>query len=412
MSSSESPLVRVEHVSKKFCKSLKRSLWYGLRDLGGELLGRAGDDRLRLRQDEFLAVDDVSFELRRGECLGLIGANGAGKSTLLKMLNGLVRPDAGKIEIRGRVGALIELGAGFNPILTGRENVYVNGAVLGLTKKEIDARFDQIVEFAELGEFIDTPVQSYSSGMRVRLGFAVAAHLEPDVLLIDEVLAVGDAAFVGRCISRVAALSKNSAIVFVSHHLALIARVANRVVALERGRAAAAEAGPSAAIEALLATLPWPQRTTTGTGHLELRRFSIRSRASTDHDGELTLDSESGVIVELDIVAGRPIPRCFVNVHLHDLEACGVLECDSRRSGTLLEGLQGRISIVVTLPPLPLNAGRYTLSTHVVELRPGGLPGELLLVGRNIGRLEVRSKLHAFAPLQPAGQWVVTQSDA
>ena len=188
-------LVKVEGVSKKFCRNLKRSLWYGVKDISSELFGSTKNSQLRPK--EFWAVDDVSFELKRGECLGLIGHNGAGKSTLLKMLNGLIKPDKGKITMKGRIGALIELGAGFNPILTGRENIYNNGAVLGFSKKEIDAKFDAIIEFAEIDDFIDTPVQNYSSGMKVRLGFAVAAQMEPDVLIIDEVLAVGDVGFRG-----------------------------------------------------------------------------------------------------------------------------------------------------------------------------------------------------------------------
>ena len=160
-------LVRADHVAKKFCRDLKRSLWYGVQDTVCDLLGSNNSDP-RLRRGEFWAVNEVSFELRRGECLGLIGRNGSGKSSLLKMLNGLIKPDRGFIEIRGRVGALIALGAGFNPILTGRENVYVNGSILGLTKREIDDRYDDIIEFADIGEFIDAPVQSYSSGMQVR----------------------------------------------------------------------------------------------------------------------------------------------------------------------------------------------------------------------------------------------------
>ena len=192
------PTVVVEQVSKKYCRRLKHSLWYGLRDIAAELTGqdRHGE---ALRPNEFFALDNVSFELRRGECVGLIGHNGAGKSTLLKMLNGLVRPDKGRIVLRGRVGALIELGAGFSPILSGRENIYINGAVLGFSKREIDAKFDEIVDFAELGDAIDAPVQTYSSGMYVRLGFAVAAQLDPDIFLVDEILAVGDISFRMKC---------------------------------------------------------------------------------------------------------------------------------------------------------------------------------------------------------------------
>ena len=190
-------LIQVENLSKKFCKDLKTSLWYGLKDVFARVSGQ-NNERL-LRPKEFWAVKDVSFELRRGECLGLIGHNGAGKSTLLKILNGLINPDAGKVTIKGRVGALIELGAGFNPILSGRENIYNNGAILGFSRAEIDTKVDTIIAFAELEEFIDMPVQHYSSGMTVRLGFAVAAQMEHDVLIIDEVLAVGDLGFVLKC---------------------------------------------------------------------------------------------------------------------------------------------------------------------------------------------------------------------
>src|SRR5580658_5961431 len=150
-------LVKVEGVRKKFCRSLKKSLWYGLKDMAAEMVGGSLQHD-HLRKDEFWAVNDVSFELKRGECLGLIGRNGAGKTTLLKLLNGLIKPDHGRIEMRGRVGALIALGAGFNPILTGRENIYVNGSVLGLTKKEIDEKIEEIIDFADIRDSIDSPV--------------------------------------------------------------------------------------------------------------------------------------------------------------------------------------------------------------------------------------------------------------
>jgi len=227
-------LVKVEGLSKKFCKDLKTSLWYGVKDLVANVLGNKATRTLR--DKEFWAVRDVSFELRRGECLGLIGHNGAGKSTLLKILNGLINPDEGKVTINGRVGALIELGAGFNPILTGRENIYNNGAVLGFTKTEIAAKVEEIIDFSEIREFIDMPVQNYSSGMKVRLGFAVAAQMEPDVLIIDEVLAVGDVAFRMKCYSKIISLmNKNIAIIFVSHSVSQILRVCNKAMTLDHG---------------------------------------------------------------------------------------------------------------------------------------------------------------------------------
>jgi lipopolysaccharide transport system ATP-binding protein len=226
-------LVKVEGLSKKFCKDLKTSLWYGVKDLWSSVSGNK-NERL-LRDKEFWAVKDISFELRRGECLGLIGHNGAGKSTLLKILNGLINPDAGKVTIKGRVGALIELGAGFNPILSGRENIYNNGAILGFTKKEIDSKLDEIIAFAELEDFIDMPVQNYSSGMKVRLGFAVAAQMEPDVLIIDEVLAVGDLGFILKCFKTIDAILPKTAVIFVSHSMPMVSRMCNQIILLENG---------------------------------------------------------------------------------------------------------------------------------------------------------------------------------
>src|SRR5690606_7261810 len=172
----------------------------------------------------------------RGECLGLIGHNGAEKSTLLKILNGLINPDAGKVTIKGRVGALIELGAGFNPILSGRENIYNNGAILGFTRKEINEKIEEIIDFAEIREFIDMPVQNYSSGMKVRLGFAVAAHLEPDILIIDEVLAVGDLGFVLKCFKKIDELLPKTAVIFVSHNMPMVSRICNEIILMDHGK--------------------------------------------------------------------------------------------------------------------------------------------------------------------------------
>ena len=264
---SDEILVKVGDVSKKFCRSLKKSLWYGVQDIVSDLnpfarngsAGVATVSPLRLkhgegrgevpensqpstinhplRPDEFWAVNNISFELKRGECIGLIGHNGAGKTTLLKMLNGLIKPDHGRIEMRGRVGALIALGAGFNPILTGRENIYVNGSVLGLTKREIDAKMEDIIDFADIREFIDSPVQSYSSGMSVRLGFAIAAHCQPDVLLLDEVLAVGDVGFQAKCFNKLAKFREQGvAFILVSHNMHQISRYCDQVLYLKHGR--------------------------------------------------------------------------------------------------------------------------------------------------------------------------------
>lgn len=227
-------LVSVQNVSKKFSKSLKSSLKYGASDIIRSTLGLTINKELR--PQEFWAVKDVSFELRRGECIGLIGHNGAGKSTLLKVLNGLYAPDKGQIVMKGKIGALIELGAGFNPILTGRENIYNNASILGFTKKEVEDKMQSIIDFSEITDFIDTPVQNYSSGMKVRLGFAVAAHLEPDVLIIDEVLAVGDLGFVLKCFSKIDELLPRTAVIFVSHSMPMISRICNEIILMDHGK--------------------------------------------------------------------------------------------------------------------------------------------------------------------------------
>jgi lipopolysaccharide transport system ATP-binding protein len=228
--------IKIEHVSKKYCKSLKRSMLYGVEDIGRNIVGLHSRSH-KVRKNEFWAIDDVSFEVRKGETLGIIGPNGAGKTTLLKMLNGIFWPDKGKITVRGRVGALIEVGAGFHPLLTGRENVYINAAILGMSKKEVDKKFDDIVKFAEIGDFLDTPVKFYSSGMFVRLGFAVAVHCEPDILLVDEVLAVGDSNFIIKSLNRVSSLIKEHemTVIFVSHSNTMIRAVCNRGLYLEEG---------------------------------------------------------------------------------------------------------------------------------------------------------------------------------
>jgi ABC-type polysaccharide/polyol phosphate transport system ATPase subunit len=195
--------------------------------------------RFRQRGDlrEFWALRDLTFDVQRGEALGVIGHNGAGKSTLLKLLASITAPTEGEIVISGRLSALIELGSGFHPELTGRENVYLSGAILGMTRREISAKFDRIVEFAGVAPFIDVPVKRYSSGMYVRLGFAIAAHLDPDVLLIDEVLAVGDAAFQEQCFSRIQELRRGgTTAVFISHDLDAVERLCDRVLLLEHGR--------------------------------------------------------------------------------------------------------------------------------------------------------------------------------
>jgi lipopolysaccharide transport system ATP-binding protein len=239
-------VIVAESLSKKFCRTFKRSLWYGVRDIGSELTGSRRKN-MRLRKDEFWALKDLNFELKQGELIGLIGPNGSGKTTLLRLLSGLIRPDQGEVTIRGEIRSLIALGAGFNPVLTGRENVYVNGAVLGLGKNRIDGLLDEIAEFSELKSFMDMPVQSYSSGMMVRLGFSIAVHMKPDILLVDEVLAVGDATFRRKARRKmIELLHSGISVIFVSHNIPLVSALTSRCIYLDLGRIV--DCGPSDAV--------------------------------------------------------------------------------------------------------------------------------------------------------------------
>lgn len=233
---SQGVVISVEGVSKKFATSLKRSMAYGMQDIARDLLGLSTHSD-QLRPGEFWAVRDVSFELKPGDTLGIVGPNGAGKTTLLKMLNGIISPDKGRIHIKGRVGALIQVGAGFHPMLTGRENIYINGAILGMSNAEIKRKFDSIVDFADIGDFLDMAVKNYSSGMYVRLGFAVAVHCEPDVLLVDEILSVGDIAFQKKCFRHIedSILGAGVTFVLVSHSIYTVVRLCSRAILLNHG---------------------------------------------------------------------------------------------------------------------------------------------------------------------------------
>ena len=239
-------VIRVENLSKKYVLSHQQEgqQYKALRDViadGAKAVGRTllkpSKAALNPGREEFWALKDVSFEIKQGDRVGIIGRNGAGKSTLLKVLSRIVEPTSGRIGIRGRVASLLEVGTGFHPELTGRENVYLNGAVLGMSREEIKRKFDEIVAFAEVEKFLDTPVKRYSSGMYVRLAFAVAAHLEPEILIVDEVLAVGDASFQKKCIGKMQDVSTNEGrtVLFVSHNMAAIRSLCSTGVVLSKG---------------------------------------------------------------------------------------------------------------------------------------------------------------------------------
>lgn len=241
-------VIQVENLGKKYLighQRGERPRYTALRDVIADGIRSIGqkvkhpDKALSYaNQEEFWALKDVSFEVKQGEVIGIIGRNGAGKSTLLKILSRITEPTTGCVRLKGRVASLLEVGTGFHPELTGRENIFLNGAILGMSKTEINLKFDEIVEFAEISRFLDTPVKRYSSGMHVRLAFAVAAHLEPEILVVDEVLAVGDAVFQKKCLGKMNDVSKSNGrtIFFVSHNMGIINRLCNRCIWLEKGQ--------------------------------------------------------------------------------------------------------------------------------------------------------------------------------
>ncbi len=351
--------MQVTGVSKKFCRSLKKSLWYGVKDMATEVCsGRGKHDELR--EGEFWAVKDVSFELKRGECLALIGRNGAGKTTLLKMLNGLIKPDQGRIEMRGRVGALIALGAGFNPILTGRENIYVNGSVLGLTKKEIDTKVNDIINFAEIREFIDAPVQSYSSGMQVRLGFSVATAMEPDILILDEVLAVGDAAFRAKCYARISAVAKRAAVIFVSHNMEQVGQVCSRALVMLSG-CTLFSGEIDAAIE--------QYNRINETSLPETEKHEHVANGVKNVFLECSTHLKYGNNLQLRLACELPLPVLSSDIKITIFEASGrvAAEAYTKFDSQAIALAEGLITLEIMVGPLFLRQGIYTVSIVLLD---------------------------------------------
>jgi len=354
-------LIRLSGVAKKFTTTLKKSMQYGALDLARTAVGLPAP-RGRLRPGEFWAVRDVSFAVRRGECIGLIGPNGAGKSTLLKMLNGIILPDAGAIEIVGRVGALIEIGAGFHPLLTGRENIYINGAIMGLSRREIDRSLDSIIEFAELGTFIDTPVSYYSSGMYVRLGFAIAAHLKPDVLLIDEVLAVGDVGFRAKCYNYIAGFMQSCAVILVSHSMPHIDRYCQKSVLMLNGRAEAYDQTRTV-IEKYYGAFQGERTTIVESGGNRLLRFELLDQ----HGSPVTAVNHGGLLrIRLQVMLEERISAPIVQLSFlnRELQVIAV----SKSAPNAIRSLPGRATgLQVDIQPLILNTGAYKISLLVFD---------------------------------------------
>jgi lipopolysaccharide transport system ATP-binding protein len=373
------PVISVTNLSKKYCRELRRSLWYGLGDIAREIFRRDAATRLaQLREAEFWALRDISFEVGRGESLAVIGANGAGKSTLLKVLYGLIKPDAGRVSVAGRVGALIELGTGFNPVLSGRENVYVNAALLGFTRRQVDGWMDEIADFAGIREFIDTPVQYYSSGMQARLSYAVAAHLNPDVLLVDEVLAVGDIAYQHKCFTHMQKyLDAGGSLVFVSHNPYQIQAICRRGIVLEQGRLSFS----GTAVEALNhyfetrhRNQPEAANSSRATVLLEDRPVAIESITVEAADGDVIRTGEDLRLVLKYQASGAFDVVWGFSIYTSDQWVCvtGAFDMTPR---TLTPG-GGELRCQI--PQLPLVAGSYLLRATILDpatLQPLALLG-------------------------------------
>ena len=389
-------LVKVENISKKFCRSLKRSLWYGLQDIGMELMGRKCDRELR--PDEFWAVKDVSVELRRGECLGLIGPNGAGKSTLLKILNGLIKPDKGRIEICGRVGALIELGMGFNPILTGLENIYNNAAVLGISKAEIDRKLDAIVEFAEIGDFLNTPVQNYSSGMKVRLGFAVAAQMEPDVLIIDEVLAVGDVGFRAKCFNAIHNLMQRAAVIFVSHSMPQVSRICSDIMMMNHGKCEFQGKDVGKGIELFYTHFEVEKSIVIGGQKAKIIEVELESNGVM---GIAQINYLDDLIVHIRAQVNSDIkyPNIIVNIYGQELQI--ITQCSSYFNGFKIYNSGQEFSVSLKLEKINLNPSVYLLEVGITAEKNG----EMLVKHQAIKSIKVIGKHIGYAPVLPEVKW-------
>jgi lipopolysaccharide transport system ATP-binding protein len=389
------PAVRVENLSKLYHigvlqKMRRRTLreavmeavtgpWRRLRQLGREPAADSAHGDAPA-EDLLWALRDVSFEVQPGEVIGIIGRNGSGKSTLLKILSRIVEPTAGRAEVRGRLGSLLEVGTGFHPELTGRENTYLNGVLLGMSRTEIDRKFDEIVAFAEVEKFIDTPVKRYSSGMYVRLAFAVAAHLQPDILIVDEVLSVGDLPFQEKCLEVMERTSASGrTVLLVSHDTDRIRQMCGRVVYLKAGQVAGlgparevvhsylsgAKAGSDQDQQPDLTPVSeWRDRQTNGDAHIVHLEI-------TDAEGRLiqSLPIGSGIRFVLHVDFRQPVVDPCFGVVIHDEMGETILDLRSLHGGLRTGSVTGRVAVEVSVDRLGLYPGRYLLSPWVSDAR-------------------------------------------
>jgi lipopolysaccharide transport system ATP-binding protein len=372
-----SAAISVENIGKRY-QITHENVRAGYKTLRESINSAAGGlwDRLRGRprtetREEFWALNDVSFRVEPGEVVGIIGRNGAGKSTLLKILSRIMPPTTGQTVLRGRVGSLLEVGTGFHPELTGRENVFLNGAILGMSRKEVIRKFDEIVAFAEVERFLDTPVKRYSSGMYVRLAFAVAAHLEPEILIVDEVLAVGDAAFQEKCLGKMqCAASNGRTVLYVSHNMASIQQLCERTIWMQSGRVAAD--GPSQEVVGSylshgrkmvdVSVRDWPDRVTNGQARI------VKLEAMDLHTGTMGSVAFGGtlrVTMNVDLMDSILDPQ--FGLFFHSKLGEPQLDVRSTHSGVRLGSVSGRIAMQVQVENVGLYPGEYFISPWIAD---------------------------------------------
>ncbi len=372
------PVIVVDRASKKYSRNTYRHLSYGIGDIFRELMGHRADNTLR--EDEFYAVDRASFFLEPGESLGIIGRNGSGKSTLLKMINGLVKPDAGSVIVSGRVQALINLGAGFHPNLSGRDNIYNAAALLGLGRRKTAALEEAIVDFAELADVIESPFSSYSRGMQARLGFAVGIHLDPDILLVDEILSVGDFAFQNKCFIRMHELkNRGVTIILVSHSHTQVVQLCERAMWLDHGKTRMA--GPAKkTVQRYLDHLAEENAEQLDHGEAQEKaatapRETPRGEQVENVSATLVVDGEmvdafpvhAAVTINVQFTLQRPVADLNVGIWIFREDWTRMTGISSR-NGAVLRGVrEGGVRFGVDIPDWPINPGLYILQVQIQD---------------------------------------------
>jgi lipopolysaccharide transport system ATP-binding protein len=398
--------LRVSHLSKRYRIGGPQEPYHTFRDAITNTL-RAPVNFFRKSQSEegFWALKDVSFEMPQGEVLGIIGRNGAGKSTLLKVLSRITTPTEGTVELHGRVGSLLEVGTGFHPELTGRENIYLSGSILGMKRKEIDAKLDEIVRFSEIEKFLDTPVKRYSSGMYVRLGFAVAAHLEPEILLIDEVLAVGDAAFQKKCLGKMEDVAKEGrTVLFVSHNMNAIINLTRNCIWIDQG--AIRLQGPSSEVVPQYLDEGYRKITTWRADRINTNPIQITAAEITTSSD--FFDVAADLHINIHYSVRQELHSSVISAIIHAADGASILSTEDIDLNPELFELRkpGDYTVSVSIPGNWLSSGKYYLRLHSGQVYQAIYDNIEVLSFELIETGNPKIRQHKQAYLLPYLKWV------